>query len=416
MVIIPKRGKKMNKTFHDLETIPWEELREKKFRTLLKTVNLAKHKVKEFQNRISNLNISIETEQDFQNIPFLPKKKLIDIQEQHFSNLLATEIGELAHIYYSPGPLFDPEGNDPDYWGWAEAFYAMGFRPKDIVQMTFSYHLTPAGLMLEQPLRRIGCAIIPAGPGNTDIQIEIMTKLKVTGFVGMASYLKTIGEKALSKGLNLKNDFHLRVAFSAAEILTNSLRKEVENMFDITLRQGYGTADVGCIAYECEHANGMHLSTRCWVEICEPNTGKPLPPGEIGEVVVTPFSSVYPLIRLGTGDLSKLDFSPCPCGRTSPRLVGILGRTDNTVKVKGQFVYEHQVAEVIKAFPEIKSWELLITNPNKKDKLTLKIETNTDFNSTHLVSLFKEKIKLLTGVEIHSKSLSSKIVDQRKWA
>lgn len=328
--------------------------------------------------------------------------------------MLTTSLGELAHIYYSPGPLLDPEGRGSDYWGWTEAFYAMGFRRGDIVQNTFSYHLTPAGLMLEEPLRTLGCAIIPAGPGNTDLQIELLTKLKVTGFVGMASYLKTIGEKARKKGLDLKKDFNLRVAFSAAEILTPALRQEIEESFGLTLRQGYGTADVGCIAYECECLSGMHLSTRCWVEICEPGTGKVLPYGEIGEVVVTPFSSVYPLIRLGTGDLAVLEEDCCPCGRSSPKIKAILGRVDNTVKVKGQFVYEHQVEKVIKEFPTIQKWQLVIDNHTGKDRLILFIDGEAEVNK--LQARLKEVIKLLVLIEKKElKNLDSKIKDIRKW-
>jgi len=402
----------MPDVYNPWEILPREELRKKKFQKLLKTVRLAFEKVKEFQNRVNKLEIS--TEKDFEQIPILPKKKLISLQENNFQDLLAVSIQDLAHIYSSPGPLFDPEGREKDYWGWTEAFYAMGFRPGDIVQNTFSYHLTPAGLMMEEPLRTLGCAIIPAGPGNTDLQIELMTKLKATGFVGMASYLKTIGERAQAKGLDLHKDFHLRVAFSAAEILTPSLRQTVEKNFNLTLRQGYGTADVGCIAYECECGQGMHLSTRCWVEICDPQSGEVLPPGMIGEVVVTPFSSTYPLIRLGTGDLAILDDSYCACGRTSPRIKAIVGRVDNTVKVKGQFVYEHQVQEVISNFPEIKNWQLVIENPQGKEKLTLYIQGQT--NTKALFSQLKEKIKLSVFIEecpvIED---SKKILDKRIW-
>jgi len=278
--------------YHDLEIKSREELKSDKWTRLQNIIQLAAEKCLEFKNRLDRAGISprdITSEKDFLAIPPLPKKELITLQEKDINQLLTTELGNLAHIYMSPGPILDPEGTDDDYWGWAEAFYAAGFRPKDIVQMTFSYHMTPAGLMLEQPLRKLGCAVIPAGPGNTEAQITLLTKLKATGFVGMASYLKTIGEKAKACGLDLKKDFNLQVSFVAAEILTPSMRKELEEEFGLILRQGYGAADVGCIAYECPQAQGMHLSTRCWVEICHPGTGEPWPEGEIGEVVVTLF-------------------------------------------------------------------------------------------------------------------------------
>jgi len=408
--------------YHELEAKSREELRAEKWERLQNILQLAAEKSREFKDRLSRSGISVQdiaSEKDFQAIPPLPKKDLITLQEQDLNQLLTTELGNLAHIYMSPGPIFDPEGTDDDYWGWAEAFYAVGFRPKDIVQMTFSYHMTPAGLMLEQPLRKLGCAVIPAGPGNTEAQITLLTKLKASGFVGMASYLKTIGEKAKAAGLDLKKDFNLQVAFVAAEILTPSMRKELEEEFGLILRQGYGTADVGCIAYECPQAQGMHLSTRCWVEICHPGTGEPVPEGEVGEVVVTPFSTTYPLIRLATGDLAAIDYSQCPCGRTAPRIKGIFGRTDSTAKVKGQFVYQHQVSQVMAEFPVIINWQLVLTNPQGKDTLTLYVQAREGLDEKKLITAFKEKIKLLPALEIipadQKLENAGKIVDERVW-
>ena len=311
----------------------------------------------EFRNRLTEAGMTpegIQSEEDWSRIPVLHKKSLIEFQNvSGVQAMLDCQLGELSRIYLSPGPIFDPEARSSDYWGWAEAFYAAGFRAQDVVQMTFGYHLTPGGLMLEEPLRQIGCAIIPAGPGNTSVQVDLLTALPVTGFVGMASFLKVIKDAAVEQGRDLARDLSLRVAFVAAERLHASLRKELEEELGITVRQGYGTADVGCIAYECQHLGGMHVSSRCLVEICDPLTGAPLPPGEVGEVVVTPFSTTYPLVRLGTGDLSCLDVRPCGCGRTASMLTGILGRSDSTAKVKGQFIYPHQVSEVMTSFPAV---------------------------------------------------------------
>ena len=316
--------------YHDLETESRNKRSKRKWRALSTLLEKAWLYSNEFRTRMKEAGLGekdIRSLEDFSRIPVLRKKEIIRLQaDKGLDWLLTREIGELRRIYQSPGPIFDPEGMDEDYWGWAEGFYAAGFRPKDVVQMTFSYHLTPAGLMLEEPLHRIGCAVIPAGPGNTQAQIELLTRLPVTGFVGMASYLQVIGNKARAKGLDLQKDMSLRVAFVAAEKLPDELRNSVQDMFGITVRQGYGTADVGCIAYECERAEGMHLSSRAHVEVCDPATGMPLPHGELGEVVVTPFTGEYPLIRLATGDLSRVIEEPCACGRTSLRLAGWLGR------------------------------------------------------------------------------------------
>ncbi|TVM35269.1 phenylacetate--CoA ligase family protein [Oceanidesulfovibrio marinus] len=316
----------------------------------------------------------IRTPEDFAKLPILSKKQLISLQqEKGLAHLLAVEPGALSRIYMSPGPIFDPEGREQDYWGWAAAFHAAGFRARDLVQMTFGYHLTPAGLMLEEPLRELGCAVVPAGPGNTDVQIDLMTRLPVTGFVGMASYLKVIKDKAVFKGLDPRKDFRLDVAFVAAERLPESLRQELEDAFGMRVRQGYGTADLGCAAYECRELTGMHVSPRCWVEICDSATGRPVPTGEIGEVVVTPFTRAYPLLRLATGDLSRIVDDVCPCGRTSPRLAGILGRADDTTKVRGQFLYPHQIQEVVARFEGVTRWQLMLGNAGGRETVVMRL-------------------------------------------
>ena len=362
----------------------------------------------------------VRTYRDFTAIPPLSKKELIRLQEKNLTGMLACHLGDLSRIYLSPGPIFDPEGRSEDYWGWDEAFFAAGFRPRDLVQMTFSYHLTPAGLMLEEPLRNIGCAVIPAGPGNTEAQIQLMTRLPVTGFVGMASFLKIIADKAEAQGLDLRTDFSLRVAFVAAERLTAGLRTELEERFGMTVRQGYGTADVGAIAYECQHLTGMHLSTRCLVEVCEPGTGRPVPPGETGEGVVTPLNRIYPLIRLATGDLSRVLPGACPCGRTAPRLEGILGRTDLTAKVKGQFLYPHQIAEVMNGFPQVDAWQVVITNPGGKDAITLRVVARENLEREELVARFQTALKLRPNFELLREASelaqgAPPVEDRRTW-
>ena len=358
----------------------------------------------EFRDRLAAASIvpdEIRSLEDFTSIPVLRKKDISRMQkEKGLSWFLSCAPGSLSRIYQSPGPIYDPEGRSPDYWGWTEAFHAAGFRTGDLVQMTFSYHLTPAGLMLEEPLRALGCAVIPAGPGNSAIQLQLMEELPVTGFVGMTSFLKTLGEKARDKGLDPRKDLNLRVGFVAAERLPESLRSEVQDMFGMIIRQGYGTADVGCIAYECPELGGMHLSGRCYVEICDPATGRPVQPGELGEVVVTPFTAEYPLVRLGTGDLSRLSEEPCACGRTAPKLMGILGRVDDTAKVKGQFIYPSQVAAAMARFPQILRHQVVVDNAGGRDNLTLRIETNGPVDTAAVAAAFQETAKLRPAVTV----------------
>lgn len=416
-------GDRTTGVFNPLEIRGREELAEYRLESALRLCEAAAGTSREFAARLEGAGLSVAdltSLEDFASIPLLRKKEVIRLQAEHgLGWMLATEPGRLRRIYQSPGPIYDPEGRGGNYWGWAEAFYAAGFRPEDLVQMTFSYHLTPAGLMLEEPLREIGCCVIPAGPGNTAVQLEIMSTLPVTGFVGMASYLRTIGLKAGAQGLDPRADIGLEVAFVAAERLTQALRSEVEEMFGMVVRQGYGTADVGCIAYECRELGGMHLSTRCLVEICDPVTGVPVEDGQTGEVVVTPFTEDYPLIRLATGDLSFLVSEPCPCGRSSPRLGGIVGRVDDTVKVKGQFLYAAQADSVMQEFPQIRSWQIVVANPGGRETLTLKLELEGELNEPALLKLFQERLKLRPVVERTDKgSIPAKeprIVDRREF-
>ncbi|MCF8108589.1 MAG: phenylacetate--CoA ligase family protein [Desulfohalobiaceae bacterium] len=358
---------------------------------------------------------------DIKHIPILKKKELIFLQSMgpRLGGLLTKDLGKMNRVFLSPGPIFDPEDRIPDYWGWTEGFYASGFRSGDVVQNCFNYHFNPAGLMFEDPLRNLECAVIPAGPGNTNTQLEIMQKLRITGYVGTASYLMHLGQKAEEAGLNLRKDLFLEVAFVTAEKVPEKVRNTLEKKYDLIMRQGYGTADVGCIGYECYHRNGLHMANRSFIEICHPDTGIPLKDGEVGEVVVTAFNKTYPLIRLATGDLSFIERSPCPCGRTSPRLGGIIGRVDTTARIKGLFVYPHQIEQVIARFDEIKRWQLEVTNPGGIDEATLYVEVSNFRRKEDLMHTFREKIKIRPDLQILEPGTMPPqirpIEDKRSW-
>jgi phenylacetate-CoA ligase len=358
---------------------------------------------------------------DLKHIPILKKKELIFLQSMgpRLGGLLTKDLGELRRIFLSPGPIFDPEDRADDYWGWTESFYAAGFRNGDVSQITFNYHLTPAGLMFEEPLRNLGCSVIPAGPGNTNTQLEIMQKIRVTGYVGTPSYLMHLSQKAEEAGLNLRKDLFLEVAFVTGEKFSEKMRSTLEKKFDLIMRQGYGTADVGCIGYECFHKTGLHVANRAFVEICHPDTGIPLKENEVGEIVVTAFNKTYPLIRLATGDLSYIESSPCPCGRTSPRLGSIVGRVDTTARIKGMFVYPHQVEQVMSGFEEIKRWQIEVTNPEGIDEMVLMVEATNFKREDDLLHAFRDRIKLRPTLKILSPGTLPPqirpIEDKRKW-
>ena len=363
---------------------------------------------------------------DLQLLPVTTKTDLARLQAENppFGGFLTVPVNQLKRIFMSPGPIYDPQGQANEFWGWAEGFYASGFRPRDVVINTFGYQMTPAGLMFEESLLDIGCCVIPTGVGNTETQVKIMKDMGVTGFVGMASFLRKIGQTAIAEGLDPKKDLALEIGYVAAEILTDALRGEVEDMFGMRLRQGYGTADCGCLAYECSERSGMHFTSNAYIEILDPRTREVMGPGEPGEVVVTLFNSTYPLIRFATGDLSAFTTETCACGRTAPRLTKIMGRVDQVTKVKGMFVHPQQAAAVVAKFPQVEKFQIVVTRANEIDKLTFKLEmaqapsAGDPFYDEISVAI-QEGIKLRPELEvIVPGTLSEKselIVDERVW-
>ncbi len=327
-----------------------------------------------FAHRLAQAGLSaadIRSEDDLSRIPVLRKDDLIDLQAQQppFGGLLTVEVGALKRVYQSPGPIYEPEADRPDYWRWASALRAAGFHPGDVVLNAFGYHLTPAGAMFEEGLRAVGCTVLPGGVGNQEQQVRAMHALGVTGYVGLPSYLKALLDKADALGLALK----VEKAFVTAEPLPPSLRQELQRRGVHTVRQGYGTAECGNLGYECEAENGWHIPEDVIVQVCDINTGQPLPPGEVGEVVVTVLHREYALVRFGTGDLSAIATEPCTCGRTSPRLVGWLGRVGDAVKVRGMFLHPRQLRDLMARFPEVSRWQAVITREAHKDYLTLDV-------------------------------------------
>ncbi len=314
---------------------------------------------------------------DLERVPVLSKDKLVELQRQDppFGGFLAVSLSQLKHIFLSPGPLYEPHGPDEGWVeGAAEVFRAAGFGPGDVVVNTFAYHLVPAGLHLDAALQAVGCTVVPAGVGNTDLQVMILRDLQVTGYVGTPSFLMTLLKKAEEKGLNVREDLALKHTLFTAEPYPPSLRRTFEEEYGLRTTQAYGTADLGLVAYECEAVSGLHISDAVVLEIVDPATGKRQPPGEAGEIVVTNFSRTYPLIRFGTGDLSAITEEPCACGRPGPRLLGIMGRVGDAVKVRGMFVHPNQLRAVAARFPAVARLQAVVTRPEHRDELTLRVE------------------------------------------
>ncbi len=314
---------------------------------------------------------------DLEALPVLRKDELIDLFKSRppLGGLVTVPLTELERVYVSPGPIYDPHHRSGAFWErHRHLVESVGFGDGDVVINAWSYHLVPAGLMVDEALRRAGATVIPMGVGNTELHVEVMRQLQVTGFFGSTGFFMNIINKAEEMGYDVVRDFNLRLACIGGEMGGGPIRKLVEEKYGITTRDVYGTADVGLFAYECSGKEGMHIAEGVIVEVLSPDTGKPVPPGEVGEVVVTPIDETYPLIRFGTGDLAALIAEPCPCGRTSLRITRILGRTGEAVRVRGLFVHPRQLEPAMARFAQVARFQAVVTRPGHRDELMLKVE------------------------------------------
>jgi phenylacetate-CoA ligase len=331
---------------------------------LAQQVAYAKARAPAFARALRDVDAeAVRSREALARLPVVRKSALAEMQraERPFGGLAATRWGRLRRVFASPGGIYDPEGEAHDYWRLAG----------DLVHNCFSYHLTPAGSMLETGAHALGCTVFPGGIGQTELQVAAIADLRPAGYVGTPSFLRIILERADELGVALPS---LEKALVSAEPFPASLR----NAFIARGIQGYqvyATADVGAIAYETPAREGLVVDEGVIVEIVRPGTGDPVAPGEVGEVVVTTLANAdYPLIRFGTGDLSAVLPGVSPCGRTNQRIKGWLGRADQTAKVKGMFVHPAQVADIVKRHPEVRRARLVVDNPGGADRMMLHVE------------------------------------------
>ena len=302
-------------------------------------------------------------------LPILRKSELIALQKDHppFGGFNVTPPGKSRRLMMSPGPIFEPEGTGEDWWGSARTCFAAGFRAGDIVHNTFAYHLTPGGFILESGAHRLGCAVIAAGPGNTEQQLEAIGHFKPAGYMGTPDTLKILLDAADKAG---KDASSIKRALVSGAALPASLRAELGSR-GVAVLQCYAAADAGVLAYESEAREGMIVNETLMMEIVRPGTGDPVPDGEVGEVVVTSFNPDYPMIRLALGDLSAVLAGVSPCGRTNTRIKGWMGRADQTTKVKGLFVRPELIIEVARRHPALGRVRLSVTRDGELDAMTL---------------------------------------------
>lgn len=306
-------------------------------------------------------------------LPVLRKSELPALHKAAppFGGFVAAAPGSFSRLFTSPGPIFEPEGRDSDPWRGARALHAVGFRPGDVLLNTFSYHLTPGGFIFDASARALGCAVIPAGPGNIDAQFELIETYRPVGYSGTPDFLKILLDAAASAGRDVSS---IKRAMVSGAAFPKTLQQEIKSR-GIDAYQAFGTADLGLIAFETPAREGMTVNEDLILEIVKPGTGDPVAEGDVGEIVVTSLDSHHPWIRLAIGDLTAALPGKSPCGRTNMRINGWMGRADQTTKVKGMFVRPEQVAEIGRRHPELGRLRLVVSRSGETDVMTLRAET-----------------------------------------
>lgn len=364
----------------------------------------------------------IQTASDLSKIPVLSKDSLVEIHKTNppFGGFLTIDPDDLPRIYISPGPIYDPQppSDNPD--ALLAPFKYIGISKGDRVLNTFMYHLTPAGILLDEGIRGCGGTVLPTGPGNTELQIMMMMALNATGFVGQPSYLMTILDKAEEMGFG-PDKVPIKKALFSAEPYTPTQQQRFEGDYGMKTTSAYGTADLGFLGYTMSGITGFCLMDSIYMQICDPDTGDILPDGEIGEIVVTTFNKAYPLIRFGTGDLGALAADPQCEGQ---QLLGLYGRSGDAIKVRGMFLHPSQLQAALMAFPQIKDMQVVITRPENKDVVTFNLELKEGQSREGIADKLKGLAQQAVRLRIDEVNFveagvinpsARKIIDQRNW-
>ena len=366
----------MGEFYDSLETRSADERAQAQSESLRSQIEHVQNQTAAYAETLKDIDASAITDAaSFSALPLTRKSELIELQQAQrpFGGYTANNASLHSHVFASPGPIYEPGFPVSDFWRFARALYASGFRRGDLVHNCFSYHFTPAGQMFDNAALALGCAVIPAGVGQTELQVQTIADLSPTAYVGTPSFLKIILEQATELGSNVGS---ISKAMMSGEALPAPLRDGFVER-GIRVQQCYGTADLGLIAYESSAQEGLIIDEGVFVEIVRPGTGELVAEGEVGEVVVTSLGQEYPLIRLATGDLSAFMSGTSPCGRTNQRIKGWMGRADQTAKVRGMFIHPEQVDRVVKRHTEIFKARLVIDWIEQADQITLQCESET---------------------------------------
>jgi phenylacetate-CoA ligase len=358
---------------------------------------------------------------DLARLPVIRKSEMPDLQraDPPFGGFCTVPLARVRRVFVSPGPILEPMGPELGAWHVETGLYAGGFRAGDVVLNTFSYQMVPAAHELDEGLHLLGCTVVPTGVGQTEQQVVVARTVGATGFVGTPSFLMTILLKAQEMGVSLP----FRVAQVGAEPFPESMRRVFQDEHGIMARQGFGTADLGMLAYEGPEANGMHLVDDAVVQVCDPASGTPLPVGQLGEIVATVNNRTYPMIRFATGDLTVLTDAPSRCGRTALRMLGWRGRADEVTKVRGMFIHPRQAGEVAQRVTGVARHQVVVGREGHRDTLTFRVELTPGATASAVVAglekAIRDVMKLRGTVEVVAAGTLAEgartISDERTW-
>ena len=391
----------MPKFYDALETRDSALREDQQFDELKKQLHNARDHAPAYAAILADVDIaSVNDRTTLAAIPLTRKSDIAKRQSElpPLGGYAAAPMDSFYNVFASPGGIFEPGAARDDYWNFARGLYAAGIRAGDLIHNTFSYHFTPAGLMVDSAARALGCPVFPGGIGQTELQVQVMARLKPRAYCGTPSFLKIILDKAAELKISVDT---LSLGLVGGEALPGSLRTELSDS-GVDVVQFYGTADLGMVAYESSAKEGMILEEKVIVEIVRPGTGEPVAEGEVGEIVVTTLSPEYPLIRFATGDPSAFMSGNSPCGRTNRRIKGWMGRADQTAKVRGMFVHPSQVASVVSRHDELLRARLVIGRVDNQDVMTLKCEIENHQESIEqlIEQSVREICKLRADIEL----------------
>ena len=405
----------MSRYFDDLETRTQEQRAASLAEALPKQIARAKS-LPGYAAALADVDpVKVVSADELAKLPVLRKSDLVAAQKDSgpLGGFNARRATDFEHLFQSPGPIYEPGGAGQDWWRMGRFLHACGVGKGDIVQNCFGYHLTPAGMIFENGAQAVGAAVIPAGTGQTELQIEAAVALGSTAYAGTPDYLKIILDKADALGTKL----NITKAAVGGGALFPSLRAYYEDR-GISCLQCYATADLGNIAYETEAKDGMIIDEHVIVEIVTPGTGTPVETGQVGEVVVTTLNPDYPLIRFATGDLSAIQPGESPCGRTNARIKGWMGRADQTAKIKGMFVRPEQVAALVARHDDVSKARVVASREGETDVMTVKLESESADEASYLDSVLgllklKGRIEIVAPGSLPNDGIV--IEDQRKY-